>query len=194
MPRLVSPVVQPGSLAAAVQPVIPVDDDLSLAPFEASDAPAVLEAFGDPDIQRWHFRRFDDLDEAEAWIGAAHEGWRTETAATWAIRSATATVLGRISLYPGLEAGYGEISYWILPSARGRGVATRALRTLARWAHADVGLHRLEVQHSVHNRESCGVAEKAGFRAEATRRSALLHADSWHDMHLHSHLATDPPL
>ena len=52
MPRLVSPVVQPGSLAAAVQPTIPVDDELTLAPFDRSDAPAVLEAFGDPDIQR----------------------------------------------------------------------------------------------------------------------------------------------
>lgn len=101
MPRLVSPVVQPGSLAAVAQPTIPVDDGLSLAPFDLADAPAVLEAFGDPDIQRWHFRRFDDVDEAEAWIGAAHEGWRSETAATWAIRSAPeAAVLGRISLYP----------------------------------------------------------------------------------------------
>jgi len=194
MPRLVLPVTEPGSLAAEVQPDIPMDDDLRLRPFELADVPAVLEAFSDPDIQRWHFRRFDSTDEAEAWVRSANDGWRSESAATWAIQSATETVVGRITLYPKLEAGHGEISYWVLPRARGKSVATRALRTLVRWAHAEAGLQRVEVQHSVLNRESCGVAKNAGFQTEGTKRSALLHADGWHDMHLHSHLATDESL
>lgn len=194
MPRLVLPVVKAGSLAALVQPTIPVDDDLSLRPFALSDVPAVLEAFRDPDIQRWHFRRFDGPEEAEAWVHATHADWRSETAATWAVQSEKATALGRITLYPKLEAGHGEISYWVLPSARGEYVATRAVRALVRWAHTEVGLQRVELQHSVLNRESCGVAQKAGFGAEGTKRSALRHADGWHDMHLHSHLATENPV
>lgn len=109
MPRHVLPVTEPGSLAAEVQPDIPMDDDLRLRPFELADVPAVLEAFSDPDIQRWHFRRFDSTDEAEAWVRSANDGWRSESAATWAIQSATETVVGRITLYPKLEAGHGEI-------------------------------------------------------------------------------------
>jgi RimJ/RimL family protein N-acetyltransferase len=37
----------------------------------------------------------------------------------------------------------------------------------------------------VANTASCRVAGKAGFRLEGTLRSALLHTDGWHDMHLH---------
>jgi RimJ/RimL family protein N-acetyltransferase len=36
------------------------------------------------------------------------------------------------------------------------------------------------------------VAAKAGFTAEGTLRSALLHADGWHDMHLHARVQGDP--
>jgi RimJ/RimL family protein N-acetyltransferase len=37
------------------------------------------------------------------------------------------------------------------------------------------------------------VAVRAGFRQEGIRREAQLLADGWHDMMLHSHLATDMP-
>jgi RimJ/RimL family protein N-acetyltransferase len=33
---------------------------------------------------------------------------------------------------------------------------------------------------------SCRAAEKAGYPAEGTRRSAALHPDGWHDMHVHA--------
>ncbi len=185
------PVVDPGALAATDQPTIQVDDELSLRSFDVHDEPSVLEAFRDPDIQRWHLRRFDDRSEAEGWIRRTQADWTSETAATWAVQSTEGSVLGRIALYPRLAAGHGEISYWVLPPARGRQVATRATLALVRWAHHRVGLRRIEVAHSTQNRASCGVAEKAGFRSEGTKRSALLHADGWHDMHLHAHLATD---
>jgi RimJ/RimL family protein N-acetyltransferase len=38
------------------------------------------------------------------------------------------------------------------------------------------------------NAESCQVALKAGFALEGTARSALLHTDGWHDMHVHARL------
>ncbi|MEW2435901.1 GNAT family protein [Streptomyces caniferus] len=42
------------------------------------------------------------------------------------------------------------------------------------------------------NPASCRVATKAGFRLEGTMRSALLHADGWHDEHLHARVQDDP--
>jgi RimJ/RimL family protein N-acetyltransferase len=56
------------------------------------------------------------------------------------------------------------------------------------WALEDVGLHRLELEHSTHNLSSCRVAEKAGYRWESTKRSQAKHQDGWHDMHLHVRL------
>ena len=40
-------------------------------------------------------------------------------------------------------------------------------------------LHRRGLGHSVANTASCRVADRAGFRLEATLRSALLHSDGW---------------
>jgi RimJ/RimL family protein N-acetyltransferase len=79
----------------------------------------------------------------------------------------------------------------VLPAARGRQIAARALTVLGGWAFGVLGLHRIEVQHSTRNVASCRVAERAGYPAEGTRRSQTLHADGWHDMHLHARIADD---
>ena len=64
--------------------------------------------------------------------------------------------------------------------------ATSVVIGLSRWALNDLGLHRVELAHSVANPASCRVADKAGFRLEGAKHRALLHADGWHDMHLHA--------
>jgi RimJ/RimL family protein N-acetyltransferase len=61
------------------------------------------------------------------------------------------------------EPGYGEIGYWVAAEARGRGVATRAVRMLADWAREELGLTKLEVLPHKDNLPSRRVAEKAGF-------------------------------
>ncbi len=85
-----------------------------------------------------------------------------------------------------LEFGHGHITYWTLPAFRGAGTATNAGAAAARWALEDLGLHRLEIHHSTQNETSCRVAERAGFELEGAMRSALLHEDGWHDMHVHA--------
>ncbi|QYG93117.1 GNAT family N-acetyltransferase [Iamia sp. SCSIO 61187] len=187
MPRLVPPVLAPGALASSAQPTLAADDDLILRRFEPDDVPAVLDAFADPAVQRWNLRRLDDPDEAADWVLGTHAGWSSETAATWAARTADGAVAVRVTLYLRLAAGQGEVTYWVLPSARGRGVAARAVRAVTDWAHG-AGFQRLEIRHSVENPGSCRVAERAGYPAEGTLRRALLHDDGWHDMHLHAHV------
>jgi RimJ/RimL family protein N-acetyltransferase len=63
---------------------------------------------------------------------------------------------------------------------------------MATWAFETLGLHRLALQHSVHNTASCRVAEKAGFAVEGTLRSAARHQDGWHDMHVHGRVGAVP--
>lgn len=95
-------------------------------------------------------------------------------------------VAGRAGLRCALETGQGELSYWTLPDARGAGVASRAVDAVATWALSQIGFWRLEVRHSTANWASCRVAEAAGFRHEADLRRAMLHADGWHDIHIHT--------
>lgn len=88
-----------------------------------------------------------------------------------------------------------RVGYWVLPEARGRGVATRALRLAAHWALTDLGLHRLELGHALGHDASCRIAEQCGFRYEGTLRGAMFEAgrrDAFRDVHLHGRLATDP--
>jgi len=90
-----------------------------------------------------------------------------------------------------LEEARAEVSYWVLPAFRGRGVAPLALGAVADWAFDDVGFHRLELDHSTQNAASCREAIKAGFVAEGTKRAQALHLDGWHDMHAHGLLSSD---
>ncbi|MFI6237535.1 GNAT family N-acetyltransferase [Micromonospora sp. NPDC050784] len=195
MPVLVAPALPAGSLAAQEQPHLPVRPGLALRPWRDDDAPAVRAAFDCPAIQRWHVRRIDGDDEARAWTAQWPSRWRDETAASWAIVDADDRPLGQVGLRGVLlDEASAQLSYWLLPPARGRGIATEALRTLTRWSFTRAGLHRLALEHSTANAASCRVATRAGFPAEGVLRGSVRHADGWHDMHLHARLRTDGPI
>ena len=189
MPRLVDPATEPGSLARLPQPVLELTDFV-LRPWRPSDAPAVAAAYSEPSIQHWHARSMTEA-EALAWISSWPGRWNTETGAGWAAASGPA-LLGQISLRRlSLTDGAGEVSYWVLPAARGHRVATRAVCALSTWVFGQLGLHRMELTHSTKNPASCHVAGNAGYQLEGTMRREALHVDGWHDMHLHARLAGD---
>ena len=96
--------------------------------------------------------------------------------------------LSRINLFE----GDGEVGYWTLPTARGRGIASQAVTALREWAFDAVGLKRLQLTHSTRNKASCRIAAKTGFAFEGIKRSALRHEDGWHDMHLHAAVSATP--
>jgi RimJ/RimL family protein N-acetyltransferase len=165
----------------------------------ATDAEAFLRGYADPEFQRWNtpLKAVADLDGArEALRGrveAAHRG----TGASFCVEdAASGAVLGHIGVTRIDRALRSAcVGYWVLPEARGRGVATRALALAARWAFTGPGLHRLELDHAVGHEVSCKVAERCGFRYEGTLRGAVFEAgrrDAFRDAHLHARLATDP--
>ena len=195
VPSLTSPVIPGGRLARSAQPVLPADGGLVLRPWRPGDARAVAAAYADPAIQRWHARRVDSEDEARDLILRWQRSWPAETGANWAVtRDDGGEVAGRVALRSmTLEEGRAECAYWTAPSARGSGVAPRALTALCLWAFGEIGFHRLDLVHSLANAASCRVAAKAGFAAEGVQRSATLHADGWHDMHLHARINADEP-
>ncbi len=180
-----------GSLARWRQPVLDLTDFV-VRPWHLSDVPAVTAAYAEPTIQRWHVRSLTQ-DEARAWIESWPGRWSQDSGGGWAIANASSGLLGQISLRRlNLPDGIGEVSYWVVPAARGRRVATRALCALSGWLIDAAGLHRLELSHSTANLASCRVAGNAGYLLEGTKRREALHADGWHDMHLHARLAGDP--
>ncbi|MEV1110762.1 GNAT family N-acetyltransferase [Micromonospora sp. NPDC049751] len=195
MPLLVTPALPAGSLAAQEQPHLAVRPGLALRPWRDDDAPAVRAAFGCPAIQRWHVLRLDDDAEARAWTAQWTGRWRAETAVSFAIVDGDDRPVGQTGLREVLlTEGSAQISYWLLPDARGRGIATAALEALTRWSFTQAGLHRLELNHSTANAASCRVATRGGFAVEGVARQSMRHADGWHDMHQHARLRTEWPI
>ncbi|WP_067568598.1 GNAT family N-acetyltransferase [Nocardia acidivorans] len=193
MPRSIPAIVAAEVFTGSAQPVIPAGEDLVLRPWLRRDAPEVYQAFQDPAIQRWHRRTAETVEEAEEWVAMWARAWSAGADANWAVTDGgSGHVVGRVSLSR-IECGDGKatVAYWVTPAARGRSVASRALAAVTAWAFEEVGFHRLELVHSLHNSPSCRVAVKAGFGLEGVHRSATLHADGWHDMHLHARVRGD---
>lgn len=193
VPILIEPTIPEGSFVDAEQPVIGVSRSIVLRPWNGGDAAAVVEAFQDPLIQRWHVRRPDSVEEAAGWIEGWQSEWHKESGAHWAVVDPSSDLLlGRIGL-KGIDLydGTAELVYWMTVPARGHGVCSDSVIALSRWAFDDMTFNRLELEHSVDNVASCRVAGKAGFQVEGTRRMSARHADGWHNMHVHSLIRGD---
>jgi len=73
-------------------------------------------------------------------------------------------VLGGASVYKiNLERGSAALGYWLAPQARGRGVASCAVRLLARWGLTKLGLARIELTCGPDNEASQRVAGRCRF-------------------------------
>ena len=100
--------------------------------------------------------------------------------------AATDEVLGGCAYHHlDLQRGTVELGYWLLPRARGRGVASRAVRALAEHAFAQK-LRRVHAVVRLENNASMQVLVRAGFTREGVLRSYLPYADEWRDAALFS--------
>jgi [ribosomal protein S5]-alanine N-acetyltransferase len=69
MPSLVDAVIAPGQVSRTEQPLLRADS-IVLRPWVFDDAPDVVAAYQESDIQRWHARSMT-LAEAQRWIADA---------------------------------------------------------------------------------------------------------------------------
>ncbi|MFI9756345.1 GNAT family N-acetyltransferase [Streptomyces sp. NPDC051963] len=173
------PVIASGLLGGSPQPVLPAAGGLLLRAWEESDAPVFLSAYRDDEIRRWHTRRPSTELHGREWFEAYRQDWKHEKGGHWAITRDGDEVLGRIALR-GLDFDDGIA-----------GVASQGLVALTAWALDEIGFHRLELDHSTRNHASCRVAIRSGYLLEGTKRSAAVHDDGRHDMHLHARIRGD---
>jgi RimJ/RimL family protein N-acetyltransferase len=150
------------------------DPVVALRPWRETDIPAQLEAFADPVFD--HFSDWAPRTEADARRNIAE----MEAARRRGEQLQLALVephdddvlLGGGSLNE-VSHGRAAVGYWLTPDARGRGIATHAVRLLARWAVDELGLARLEITCGPDNQASQRVAERCGFTREGVLRAHL---------------------
>ena len=116
-----------------------------------------------------------------------------ETHASWAVADRSGALLGSVSVHRiDHDQGGAEIGYFVLPAARGRGVARAAVDAASAYVFDTLQVRRLELFHAVENGASCRVAAAARFTLEGTLRRSHRYADGvWHDEHLHARLRGD---
>ena len=137
------------------------DGSVLLRVSESRDLPAIEAGIHDPDVIRW--------------IGLT-QGSATDVIAMnrerWASGSPTLSICERDSTCIGLvwinvreaDQATGWVGYWLLPRARGRGLATRAVRLVSGWALREMGVTILRLTTEPENGRSRRVAERSGFR------------------------------
>ena len=162
-------------MGAAVSQVVPdaatlSDGVVTLRSWRPDDAPAVYAACQDPLIVRFipipqPYTKAVAAEYVEMAAAQTLDG----TAAHFAITDAADDrVLGSISRHP-LRGHHASFGYWLAAAARGRGVATHALRLIADWTIASTEVIRLELYTEAENEASGRVAERAGFVREGIR-------------------------
>jgi RimJ/RimL family protein N-acetyltransferase len=150
-----------------------VDGDLTLRRAVPADAADVVEVYSEADTRRWMLwdDELPDLAEARANIERSEQAWAE---GSWAVFRIVVDehVVGGVNLCFG-DYDTAETSYFLRASARGRGLATRAVLLAADWGFRERGLARVFLRANPENAASVALAERAGFTFEGVeRRSA----------------------
>jgi RimJ/RimL family protein N-acetyltransferase len=150
------------------------DDAVRLRAWCDADVPAARRATDDPLVLRFTRVAPGQTDEDLRRFISGHEPARIAGEALELAIADTAcdAFLGAVSVMHFEWAhSRAEIGYYVVPDARGRGVATRAVGLLARWALRELGLARLALFTDPDNIASQRVAERCGFAREGLLRS-----------------------
>jgi RimJ/RimL family protein N-acetyltransferase len=168
------------------------DGVVLLRRWEESDLECVEQAAYDPDIPRGTTvpATFTPA-EGRAWIERQWSRAEGGTGLSQAITDAASGDAIGAAVLMSRQPDSAEIGYWLVPRARGRGLGSRGVRLLARWAVKEAGLARLEAYVIPDNISSQRVLEKVGFRREGLLRSYLIYDDRRVDALLYSLLPSD---
>jgi RimJ/RimL family protein N-acetyltransferase len=138
-----------------------------LRPFEPKDAALVVEASADEAITRVSSITPDSSEaaalafvERQRTLAKEGHGYSLVVALTEEPRRG----VGSVALWlRHIEAGRAAVGYWLVPSVRGHGLGSWALRGLVRYAYEELEIPRLEVEIEPRNEASISVAASVGF-------------------------------
>jgi ribosomal-protein-alanine N-acetyltransferase len=153
---------------ALSSPVVPLTDGVvELRPINKRDLELIERGARDPEIRR----EFTLLRlKPSRYLARYRKASREKCAAALAICDPGGECFGLVTA-EAHERGRVELGYWMLPEARGRGRAKRAVRLVSLWALSQPGVSRLQLATSPENTASQRVAERNGFQREGVLRS-----------------------
>lgn len=150
------------------------DDTIRIRSWTMQDIPALEQASHDKYITSMtSVPSVYTIEEGRAFVERQQKRREDGAGISLCIAEAsTDAALGFIGLRLDNRArGRASFGYWVVPEARGPGLATAALRLVSPWAFSALGVARLEIMVEPGNTASVRVAEQAGFQREGVLRS-----------------------
>ena len=174
---------------------IEISKDIRLTPLVDADAGAL---FALTDANRGRLRqwlpwldRVRCVEDTRAWIRTTEMQASRNDGARFAIRVGghIAGVIGHHRIdWPNRQTSLG---YWLGEEYQGRGLVTKACRSLLVHAFDAARLNRVEIRCAVGNRRSCAIPRRLGFRREGVLREAEWLYDHFVDLVVYGMIASD---
>jgi RimJ/RimL family protein N-acetyltransferase len=156
--------------------------DVMLREWRASDATRIAPMLTDPHLLKWS--RMSEVG-VDAWIAQQQGGATGPSLAICAADDDRA--LGKIALrLPGRASAategaairpadhpVGELSYWVLPDARGQGLATAAVRAMLERARDTTDIRAVVLDIERDNRPSLRLAQRLGAERRHPQRTEV---------------------
>lgn len=166
-----------------------------LRPYRLSDVEPLRANADDPLVSRWmgaeNFPNPYTRDDARSWIARALDEPGSQHFAV-EVDGAFCGGAGMIA-QRGEHHGTAAFGYWLGRAYWGRGIATDATRTMARYGLGPGGFRRLEAMVFAPNVASARVLEKCGFTLEGRMRDSYVQRDgAICDGLLYARVAWDP--
>jgi RimJ/RimL family protein N-acetyltransferase len=136
------------------------DGRVLLRATELRDLDAIDRGMHDPEVVRWIGPPWPIAE-----VLPRHEALRRSGAPTFAICELDDSCVGLVWLnLRDADPATRSVGYWLLPGARGRGLATSAVRLISRWAFDELDVSSVRLTTAPENDASQRVAERSGFR------------------------------
>ncbi len=148
-----------------------------LRPYRAGDGAAIFRAI---DLDREELKRWVDwvddypaVEDSERYARRMHAKWVARESLVYGIWAPDESELyGGVSIHSfDWKVPMGEVGYFTHKNARGRGLATEALRLLTGVGIQGIGLNRLWATCDAANDASWRLLERAGYKREGHLRS-----------------------
>jgi len=189
------PTRYPADVSAMHEPRAPLSDGVVvLRAWREEDAPAVAAGLTDPEFRRQALFDAPGSGEQQAADLLSRAAERDRAQLDLAIADGTQPnrVLGGCSLHSADQVfSRVGVGYWLLPSARGMGAASRAVILLSYWALGPLGFARVELTCGPANTASQRVAQLSGFTREGTLRDHVPQRGGRRDSVMWSLVASD---
>ncbi|MGN6342470.1 MAG: GNAT family N-acetyltransferase [Ginsengibacter sp.] len=102
------------------------------------------------------------------------------------------SVIGRIGIHNiNFQNKNASIGYWLIKEAEGKGIISKATRSLITYAFQTWGLNRIEIRAATDNQRSRSVPERLGMLKEGTLREVELVNGKFLDLEVYSVLSSE---